>query len=79
MVILNSMTELGHEPVKRIIKKTDKRASRKATERLNKILEQKGIEISRKASELAEHAGRKTIKEEDIEKAVEQINQNSKY
>lgn len=40
---------------------------------LAKILEDFGIEVSREAIELAKHAGRTTVKEEDIRLAVVRV------
>lgn len=46
------------------------RVSEDAAEALSEILEEKGIEISRKAIEFSVHAKRKTITAEDIRLAV---------
>lgn len=46
------------------------RVSDKAKEALKDVLEEKAEEITRNAIELAKHAGRTTLKEEDITTAV---------
>jgi len=63
--------ELPSAPVAKIAKigsmgQGVKRISEDAVETLVKILEEKAISITQQAIELAEHAGRDTVKEEDI-------------
>lgn len=59
---------ISHQKLKDIIKKEDgKRISKKAIDKLNRILEQKIKEIIKKAIRNADFSGRKTIKEEDIQ------------
>lgn len=61
------MTELPIAPIKRILKNVGAvRVSDDAAEELAIILEETGIEIAERAKQLAKHAGRKTIKAEDI-------------
>lgn len=65
------MAELPIAAVDRIIRKAGaQRVSESAAEELAEILEEKGVEIGSEAAELAEHAGRKTVRDEDIRLAA---------
>ncbi|HEY9204796.1 MAG TPA: histone family protein [Candidatus Methanoperedens sp.] len=61
-------------PVERIIRKAGaERVAEDAGVELAKVLEEYGLEVSREAMNLAKHAGRTTVKEEDIRLAVSRI------
>jgi histone H3/H4 len=61
-------------PVERIIRKAGAdRVSEGAGIELGKVLEDYGLEVSREAIILAKHAGRTTVKQEDIRLAVTRV------
>ena len=63
--------ELSLAPIHRLIKKAGAtRASEDAAEELRKILEEVGIAIAKEALSLAQYAGRRTVKREDIGRAA---------
>ncbi|HIH40033.1 MAG TPA: histone family protein [Halobacteria archaeon] len=66
--------ELPIAPIERIVKKSGaERISEEAKKELARTLEEYGSKISTEAVKLAKHAGRKTIKREDIRLAAEKI------
>lgn len=65
------MTELPLAAVDRIIRKAGaERVSESAARELAEVLEDRGMEIASEASELAEHAGRKTVRDTDVRLAA---------
>lgn len=66
--------ELSVAPMHRIIKKAKaERVSESAAKELAKALEDVGVRIAEEAIDYAMHAGRKTVKAEDIEIAARKV------
>lgn len=66
------MTIIPVAPVGRVIREAGaERISENASAELARILEEYGIKISNEAIALARHAGRKTVKEDDIKMAFD--------
>lgn len=63
--------ELSLAPIHRLIKKAGAmRASEDAAEELRRILEDLGTAIAKEALSLAQYAGRRTVRREDVERAA---------
>ena len=61
------MAELSNASMERILRNAGaKRVSKKALEELSEHMEEYGLKLSKEAVALAKHAGRITIKKEDI-------------
>ena len=68
------MTELSVAAMHRICKKAGaERVSESAAEAMAKVLEEIGLKIGKEAIDFAMHAGRKTVKSEDIEIAAKKV------
>ncbi|MGC1262964.1 MAG: histone [Nitrososphaeraceae archaeon] len=66
--------ELGLAGMYRIIKKSGgERVSEEAADQLRRIIEEVAMKISNQAVDLSLHAGRKTIKAEDIQLAAKNL------
>ncbi len=65
------MAELPIAPIKRLLKNAGaSRISDDAAVKLAEVLEEYGEDVARNATKLAKHAGRKTVKAEDIDLAA---------
>lgn len=70
----SSGPEFGLAAMYRIMKKSGaERVSDDAADELRKVLEEAGERIARQAVELSVHAGRKTVKPEDIRFAAKNV------
>ena len=68
------MAILPIAPVDRLVREAGAdRVSEGAREALAKILEDHGMKIAKEAIKFAEHAGRKTVKVEDIDLAASRV------
>jgi len=65
------MAELPIAPITRLMRNAGaERVSEDASEALVEVLEEYGETVAKKAVSLAKHAGRKTVKKEDVMEAV---------
>jgi histone H3/H4 len=70
-VVLMRNGELSTAAVRRLIEKAGaERVGDDAVEEMRRILEEYAIRISKEAATLATHAGRKTVKAEDIQLVI---------
>jgi histone H3/H4 len=68
------MGELALAAMHRICKKAGaERVSEPAATEMGKVLEEIGVKIGKEAIDWSMHAGRKTIKAEDIRRAAEKV------
>jgi histone H3/H4 len=68
-------SELGLSPMYRILKKSGaERVSDESANELRRVIEEIAESIAKNAVDMATHAGRKTIKAEDIKLASKQFN-----
>ena len=72
MIIVIKMAELPIAPVTRLVRNAGaERVSEDASQELVRLLDEYGEKIAKKAVSLAKHAGRKTVKAEDVLQAIE--------
>ncbi|MEM4280777.1 MAG: histone family protein [Candidatus Caldarchaeum sp.] len=70
-------TNLPSAPIHRLMKKAGAtRVSEDAAEELRRVLENVGTIIAKEAFELAQYAGRRTVKREDVERAAKTVLRN---
>ena len=66
--------DLQLAPMHRLIKRGGaERVSESAAKEMGRVLEEIGVKIGREAIDWSMHAGRKTVKAEDIKKASEKV------
>jgi len=69
--------ELSTAAVRRLIEKAGaERVGDDAVEEMRRILEEYAVRVSKEATTLASHAGRKTVKAEDIELVIRRSHQS---
>lgn len=61
------------EPLRRAVKNHDIRASEEGVKEIKRGLEMVLEEIIKDSKKYTEHAGRKTIKEEDVKQALQEL------
>ena len=77
LVILMRNGELSTAAVRRLIEKAGaERVGDDAVEEMRRILEEYAIRVSKEATTLATHAGRKTVKSEDIQLVIRRVQQS---
>jgi histone H3/H4 len=68
------MVELPVAAIDRVIRKSGaKRVSEEAAVALAEVLEERALEIAAEAAKLAEHAGRRTVRDVDIRLAAKRV------
>jgi histone H3/H4 len=72
------MSELSTAPMHRLLKKAGAlRVSEDAAEELRLVLEEIGLKIAEQAVILAQHAGRRTVRREDVQRAYKIVVKSS--
>ena len=76
LIMVMKMAELPIAPVNRLMRNAGaERVSEDASQALVDVIEEYGEKVATKAVSLAKHAGRKTVKKEDIQEAVGEISE----
>lgn len=71
VITVIGMTEIPTAPVTRLMRNAGaERVSEDASQALVEVLEEYGEKVAAKSVSLAKHAGRKTVKAEDVLEAV---------
>ncbi len=67
-------SELSIQPMYRILKKSGaERVSEESADELRRVIERLSEDIAKNAVEMSHHAGRKTVKAEDVKLASKQF------
>ncbi|WP_049996589.1 histone [Halococcus sediminicola] len=67
-------TEFSTARGRKLLKsETNKRVTEEAADKNAKLMQEYGTEIAERAIEIAEHAGRKTVRGGDVKEAVRQL------
>ena len=70
-------SELGLSSMYRILKKAGaERVSDESAEELRRVIEEIALEIAKNSVEMSKHAGRKTVKAEDVKLATKTSKKN---
>jgi|TARA_B100000809_G_scaffold229728_1_gene243569 histone H3/H4 len=70
-------SELGLSSMYRILKKAGaERVSNESAEELRRVIEEIALEIAKNSVEMSKHAGRKTVKAEDVKLASKTLKKN---
>ncbi|MEM0442687.1 MAG: histone family protein [Candidatus Caldarchaeum sp.] len=70
----DEQSDFPSAPIHRLMKKAGAgRVSEDAAEELKRVLESVGSMIAKEAHELAQYAGRRTVKKEDVERAARTV------
>jgi|TARA_B100000470_G_scaffold68282_1_gene52114 histone H3/H4 len=70
-------SELGLSSMYRILKKAGaERVSDESAEELRRVIEEIALEIAKNSVEMSKHAGRKTVKAEDVKLATKTLKKN---
>ena len=70
-------SELGLSSMYRILKKAGaERVSNESAEELRRVIEEIALEIAKNSVEMSKHAGRKTVKAEDVKLASKTSKKN---
>lgn len=67
----DDLPQIYNNTTKKMLKTTGKRSTNQSNQFLNRYLTMVGNVVAEEAESLADHAGRKTIQEKDVRKAIQ--------